>query len=41
MLKWLFHFLIFANSSGKYQNKEKPLKRQKTQTTKTYAKIYG
>ena len=27
MLKWLFHFLIFATSSGKYQNKEKRLKR--------------
>ena len=30
MFKWLFHILIFAtNSSGKYQNKEKPLKRQR------------
>ena len=26
MFKWLFHILIFATSSGKYQNKEKPLK---------------
>ena len=29
MFKWLFHILIFATSSGKYQNKEKPLKHQK------------
>ena len=29
MFKWLFHILIFANVSGKYQNKEKPLKRQR------------
>ena len=29
MFKWLFHILIFATSSGKYQNKEKPLKRQR------------
>ena len=31
MFKWLFHILIFApnDSSGKYQNKEKPLKRQR------------
>ena len=29
MFKWLFHVLIFATSSGKYQNKEKPLKRQR------------
>ena len=30
MFKWLFHILIFAtNGSGKYQNKEKPLKRQR------------
>ena len=28
MLKWLFHILIFA-TNGKYQNKEKPLKRQR------------
>ena len=28
MFKWLFHILIFANS-GKYQNKDKPLKRQR------------
>ena len=28
MFKWLSHFLIFA-TSGKYQNKEKPLKRQR------------
>ena len=28
MFKWLFHILIFA-TSGKYQNKEKPLKRQR------------
>ena len=28
MFKWLFHILIFA-PSGKYQNKEKPLKRQR------------
>ena len=27
MFKWLFHILIFA--TGKYQNKEKPLKRQR------------
>ena len=27
MFKWLFHILIFA-TSGKYQNKEKPLKRK-------------
>ena len=27
MFKWLFHILIFG--SGKYQNKEKPLKRQR------------
>ena len=26
MFKWLFHILIFATSSGEYQNKEKPLK---------------
>ena len=26
MFKWLFHILIFA-TNGKYQNKEKPLKR--------------
>ena len=30
MFKWLFHILIFATNSGKYQNKEKPLKCQKT-----------
>ena len=29
MLKWLFHILIFATSSGKYKDKEKPLKRQR------------
>ena len=30
MFKWLFHILIFAtNTIGKYQNKEKPLKRQR------------
>ena len=31
MLKWLFHILIFATNigSGKYQNKEKRLKRQR------------
>ena len=28
MFEWLFHILIFA-TSGKYQNKEKPLKRQR------------
>ena len=28
MFKWLFHILIFA-TSGKYQNKEKSLKRQR------------
>ena len=28
MFKWLFHILIFA-TSGKYQNKEKPLNRQR------------
>ena len=28
MFKWLFFFLIFA-TSGIYQNKEKPLKRQR------------
>ena len=28
MFKWLFHILIFV-TSGKYQNKEKPLKRQR------------
>ena len=28
MFKWHFHILIFA-ISGKYQNKEKPLKRQR------------
>ena len=28
MYKWLLHILIFA-TSGKYQNKEKPLKRQR------------
>ena len=27
MFKWRFHILIFA--SGKYQNKERPLKRQR------------
>ena len=27
-LKWPFHILIFATDSGKYQNKEKPLKRK-------------
>ena len=29
MFKWLFHILIFATISGKYQNKEKPLVRQR------------
>ena len=31
MFQWLFHILIFATNdgSGKYQNKEKPLKRQR------------
>ena len=31
MFKWLFHILIFATNdgSGKYQYKEKPLKRQR------------
>ena len=31
MFKWLFHILIFATNigSGKYQIKEKPLKRQR------------
>ena len=29
MFKWLFHILIFATYSGKYQNKEKPLKHQR------------
>ena len=30
MFKWLFHILTFATSgSGKYQNKEKALKRQR------------
>ena len=29
MSKWLSHILIFALTSGKYQNKEKPLKRQR------------
>ena len=31
MFKWLFHILIFATNigSGKYQNKETPLKRQR------------
>ena len=29
MFKWLFHILIFATSSDKYQNKEKPLNRQR------------
>ena len=31
MFKWLFHILIFAtkDGSGKYQNKEKALKRQR------------
>ena len=29
MLKWLFHILILATDSGKYQNQEKPLKRQR------------
>ena len=29
MFKWLLHILIFATNSGKYQNKEKPLKRQR------------
>ena len=28
MFNWLFHILIFA-TSGKYQNKEKPLKHQR------------
>ena len=35
MFEWRFHILIFAtNSSGKYQNKEKPLFKtsEKTQT---------
>ena len=27
MFRWLFHILIFATNSGKYQNKEKSLKR--------------
>ena len=34
MFKWFFHILIFA-TSGKYQNKEKPLKRQKTRADRT------
>ena len=30
MFKWLFYIMIFAtNKFGKYQNKEKPLKRQR------------
>ena len=29
MFKWLFYVLIFATTSGKYQNKEKPLIRQR------------
>ena len=32
MFKWFFHILIFATNkvgSGKYQNNEKPLKRQR------------
>ena len=29
MFKWLLHILIFATIYGKYQNKEKPLKRQR------------
>ena len=31
MFKWLFHILIIAyhDGSGKYRNKEKPLKRQR------------
>ena len=29
MFKWRFHILIFATNGGKYQNKEKPLKRQR------------
>ena len=29
MFKWLFHILIFATISGKYQNKEKSLKCQR------------
>ena len=29
MFKWLFHIFIFATCSGKYQNKEKPLKPQR------------
>ena len=30
MFKWLLHILIFAtNGCGNYQNKEKPLKRQR------------
>ena len=31
MFKWLFHILIFATNdgSGKYQNNEKPVKRQR------------
>ena len=28
MLKWLFHSLVFA-TNGKYQNKEKPQKRER------------
>ena len=28
MFKWLFYIFLFATCSGKYQNKEKPLKRQ-------------
>ena len=28
MFKWLFHIVIFS-TNGKYQNKEKPLKRQR------------
>ena len=39
MIKWLFHILIFA-TSGKYQNKEKPLKRQRNQTNLTGGLLY-
>ena len=29
MFTWIFHILIFATGSDKYQNKEKPLKHQR------------
>ena len=42
MFKWLFHILIFATNdgSGKYQNKEKPLTRQRKLRLQTFVQKY-